>query len=221
MFGGRVFNSSGQVLLPASGQCYVLWKTFSIGGGNSVERNTPLGIVNGSVPIPIIFIKATQWHGYWNGVERLSDGWCYTRSRVGQEYSINTYSCSGNAWVFMPADWVNSYFGKTYKWGVRFYGEDGKPTYIGDRKPLQIATMFKYPKFDPIPDNFRVGSASLACLIGPSGYHNTWQSNQYQYCVYRILYNGVVKSFCDLIDSEGYPQSATDLPIPCIDTSLY
>lgn len=219
MFGGRVYNQNGQALLPASGQCYVLWKTVSVGAGADAEHKVGLGIVRGSVPTPIIFVRSTQWFGNWNGVERLSYGWLYTRTVPGQEYIIHSFDTRATAWVFMPADWVAARDPKQ-NWGVRFYGEDGKPTYVGTRKPLQIATLYKYPRLDPIPD-VSLGSASLAILIGPSGYHNTWQSNQYQYCVYRTLYNGRLKSYCDLIDSEGYPQSATDLPIPCIDTSLY
>lgn len=219
MFSGRVLGEDGKSLFPPSGQCYVHWKTIQIGGGNGISKDHGLGVYKGRDPVPLVFVRASTFYGGWNGVARLSDGWCTLKSL--SEYIIQTNSVSAYAWIFMPGDWVNIKQNNNYKFGIRFYGEDGRVTYLGNNRPLQIATSFRYPKNDPIAD-ITIGSSDLACLIGISGYHITWQMNQsVDYLVSRILHNGKLRSFCYEIGSELYVQSASDLPIPCINTSVY
>lgn len=140
-FGFSVRDETGKTMFTPNGECYVFYAKYNVGAGAAGETKTDTGISVSADPQPLFFVISSYIHRDPQ-VSNIPLGELSVGNYYNQNNALNhVITASGNksvVYVFMPGWWVERKYG-SQKWGARFYDENGKVSWCGWQKPLQIA----------------------------------------------------------------------------------
>lgn len=123
------------------GECYVFYEKHNVGSGAVGGTETDTGISISSDPEPLFFVISSSIYRdpvYSNiPLGELSIGNYYGQNNT-KNHIIKASGNHSKVYVFMPGWWVERKYGPQ-KWGARFYDENGKVSWCGWQKPLQVA----------------------------------------------------------------------------------
>lgn len=222
-FGFLFSNDTGEKMLSPLGKCYVLYKKITFVDKGIFKSDVILDVSINNDPPPCVFVVSSSPpkdsnRGYY------SSGYCVLGGKtVGGDikYCLECSNVTGVLYMFMPADWVEIKVNEKYKFGIRIYNELGEVSYMGTKKPLNIAGQFILKKNKPT-ESIQISSDDIAVLVGVNGYTNGWVYSQpVDYMISRTAYKGRMYTLGDDVGSETYIPCATQLPIPYIKVGYY